>query len=221
MTTADGLMAFFAEFDENDVEAFRQWHNREHMAERVSIPGFLRGARYRGLDTPERFLMTYETQSPAVLGSKPYHAAVNNPTPWTKQALHWFRNPARAIYVKVTEAGGPGWRTAPYALAVRFNHAGNVEDFARGTGLLALPQSGGAQRVGVYAVDQEISGIMTSERQIYGGGQGEQEYLIIVELSEPFDAAPTLPGADTLAAEGASDLFVDRLAIDFAQEAPQ
>lgn len=220
MTTADGLMAFYAEFDAEDIEEFRRWHNCEHMAERVAIEGFLRGARYRGLDTPERFLMTYETETAAVLASAPYHAALNDPTPWTSQALTWFRNPARAIYTKTAQAGGPSWRTAPYALTFRFNRDGDTADLARRLGLFELTETGGAQRVSVYAVDADISGIMTSERKIYSGGPGRQEHLIIVERMDPFAAGPALPGADALTAEGASDVFVDRFALDFALEAP-
>jgi len=37
---------------------FDQWHNREHMPERVGIPGFRRGRRYVAVaSTPERFLI--------------------------------------------------------------------------------------------------------------------------------------------------------------------
>ena len=39
----------------NDVapegrEQFYEWHNHEHMPERVGIPGFLRGRRYHAAD---------------------------------------------------------------------------------------------------------------------------------------------------------------------------
>ena len=40
--TGTGLMAFWAEIDESYVDRFRQWHNCEHMPERVSVPGFFK-----------------------------------------------------------------------------------------------------------------------------------------------------------------------------------
>jgi hypothetical protein len=35
-----GLLAIWAGLDADDVEAYRQWHNCEHMPERVTLPGF-------------------------------------------------------------------------------------------------------------------------------------------------------------------------------------
>jgi hypothetical protein len=38
-----GLMAFWASFERQDLARYVEWHNCEHMAERVSIPGFQTG----------------------------------------------------------------------------------------------------------------------------------------------------------------------------------
>ncbi|XWN30562.1 MAG: hypothetical protein ROR55_24320 [Devosia sp.] len=224
MTPADGLMAFYAQFDDADVEAYRRWHNCEHMAERVAIPGFLRGRRYRNLDDPRTFLMTYETENAAVLGSDAYHAALNAPTPWTREALTWFRNPARAIYAKDRDMGEPTWRPAPYMLTLRFNLPPAQEaELLNGAvaSLLSGAMADGALRARLYNVDEAISGMMTSERKIYSGGPGEQKFIVLIERIEPFDAASDLPGRSHLEGLGASDIFVDRLTIDFALEAPR
>jgi hypothetical protein len=217
MKDPQGLMAFYADFDEPDVEKYRRWHNCEHMAERVSLPGFRRGLRYRGLDAPATFLMLYETDDAAVLGSEAYHAALNAPTAWTRDALTWFRNPARAIYTKSFEEGAPGWRPFPYMLTLRFN-----TDAARLPGIEALLRgaaAAAADRVRLYHEDEAISGMMTAERRIYSGGPGAQQYLALLERMEPF--ADGLPDADALATEGAVDIFADRFTIDFALEAPR
>lgn len=223
MDDADGLMAFYADFEEKDVDAFRRWHNCEHMAERVAIQGFVRGRRYQGTDAPRRFLMTYETQTAAVLGSEPYHAALNAPTPWTRDALTWFRNPARAIYSKLTDAGAPAWRPEPYALTYRFNADPAAEAHLVGEELpraLEALVTNGAQRARLYTVDEAISGMMTSERQIYSGGPGKQKYLALIELMQPFQTVGSLPDEAWLAGHGARDIFPDRLTVDFALEAP-
>ena len=66
MTTADlsqakGLMVFLANFEPQQQQAYRQWHNAEHIPERVGIPGFLLGRRYLATDDATRFLMCYDT----------------------------------------------------------------------------------------------------------------------------------------------------------------
>jgi hypothetical protein len=40
---SQGLLAFWADIDSDYVLRFQQWHNCEHMPERLSIPGFLGG----------------------------------------------------------------------------------------------------------------------------------------------------------------------------------
>ena len=39
-----GLMAFWADIDRDYESRFLEWHNCEHMPERVSVPGFREGA---------------------------------------------------------------------------------------------------------------------------------------------------------------------------------
>lgn len=226
MARAEGLMAFYADIEGEHVEDFRRWHNCEHMEERVALPGFLHGRRYRGYEGAPDFLMTYETETPAVLASEPYHAALNDPTPWTREALGWFRTPARAIYGLVAETGSEHWRPTPYLFTARFNVLEAVEDdFVNGIGprLAGDPVDGKAVTRGrLWRVDEPISGMMTSERRIYGGGPGDQKYLMTIEIVAPFEslAADRLPTADAFAEAGCTDLFVDRFSIDFALDPP-
>ena len=226
MARAEGLMAFYADIDPENVEDYRRWHNCEHMEERVRIPGFLRGRRYRGYDGAPGFLMSYETETAAVLGSPAYHAALNAPTAWTKRALTWFRNPVRSIYGLLAETGEVPWRAAPYLLAARFNVPADAEPAFLsdlGPALLRGAVDGAAvPRARLYAIDEAISAMMTSERKIYGGGPGNQKFLVLVEAMAPFAEIPAgrMPDAATFASVGATDLFLDLLSIDFALEAP-
>src|ERR1700730_11880409 len=64
---------------------FFEWHNREHMPERVGIPGFRRGRRYIALSGAPEFFTLYETDSPEVLVGQDYLNRLNNPTPLTQR----------------------------------------------------------------------------------------------------------------------------------------
>ena len=69
---------------------FYEWHNREHMPERVGIPGFRRGRRYIAkYGTPEFFTL-YEADSAEVLVGQDYLNRLNNPTPWTQRVPPTF-----------------------------------------------------------------------------------------------------------------------------------
>ena len=50
-------------------EEFLSWHVSEHIPERVSVPGFLRGRRYVAHDGIPRYFNFYETETLEVLHS--------------------------------------------------------------------------------------------------------------------------------------------------------
>ncbi|MHA1555281.1 MAG: hypothetical protein ACTSU0_12835 [Alphaproteobacteria bacterium] len=199
-----GLMAFWADFDEDDISAVRQWHNCEHMSERVNLPGFRAGRRYRGFGDASTFLMYYETQTPEVLASAPYQQALNSPTEWTKVALKLFREPARAVFRLIDDAGTVPDEPAFFLATTRFNITGDVAavlaEYRRNT-LPALARLDAVVRVRLWENQEGISGIQTEESSIYGDGPGRQRFALFVETKlkpEPITVA-SLPGLSEIA----------------------
>ena len=74
-----------------------EWHNREHMLERVGIPGFLRGRRYCALNAQPEFFTLYEAESLGVLTGAHYTGRLNNPTPWTRRVAPQLRSNVRSL----------------------------------------------------------------------------------------------------------------------------
>ena len=66
---------------------FNEWHNREHMPERVGISGFRRGRRYVAVSGGPEYFNLYEADSPEVLGGQDYLNRLNSPTDWTKRKM--------------------------------------------------------------------------------------------------------------------------------------
>jgi len=64
---AKGMMAFWTDIDDENLLEVQKWNNCEHMTERVSIPGFTVGRRYRGVDDAPTFFISYETRNTDVL----------------------------------------------------------------------------------------------------------------------------------------------------------
>ena len=178
-TGTRGLMAFWADFADTDLPAFREWHNCEHMEERCSIPGFTAGRRYVGIGSAPTVLMYYETTEAAVLASKAYHARLNDPTPWTRATLPLFRNADRNVFTLLDEAGSPPATEAPYVTTVRFNLQAETETGAvswhREHWIHDVAALEDVIQVRLFAVDEDVSAIMTAERKIYGGGARSAE----------------------------------------------
>jgi hypothetical protein len=86
----------------NDVapdgrEQFYAWHDKEHIPERLALPGFRRGRRFvRPGHSPE-WLTMYEADDLSVVSSPAYLARLNAPTPATTTTLKYFRNTSRAV----------------------------------------------------------------------------------------------------------------------------
>jgi hypothetical protein len=216
MGEGSGLMAFWARIEESYLDRFRQWHNSEHMPERVSIPGFLAGQRYLGHGSNNFFLMMYETREPAVLGGPDYLARLNAPTAWTRESLPHFREPARNIYRRTSVQGKTDLFAAPCMVSLRFN-ADAVD-----AGLLAgVAAQAGVARTRLFEIDSAISGIQTSERKIYGGGPGEQRHLLLVECAiGAGEAGAPLRALLDVAAKDWRDVFVDLFTVDYVLSKP-
>jgi hypothetical protein len=189
-----GMMAFWADIDADYVLRYQQWHNCEHIPERVSIPGFIEGRRYRALDGHPSFLMFYDTETTSVLSSDAYMAALNAPTPWTREALTHFRKPTRDIFTRLVVAGQNSPRmAASYITSLRFDlpdEAAEVE--YAGRWIQAAAKLDHVERVRLYKVDAAIRNMATNERKVHGGGPGKQRYLVLIEESLPSKADDTV-----------------------------
>jgi len=97
MLAGEAVVAIWNGIAPEARDAFYDWHQNEHMPERVGIPGFRRGRRYVALEATPEFFTLYETDSPQVLEGTDYLNRLNNPTPWTRRATAPFRNTARSL----------------------------------------------------------------------------------------------------------------------------
>ena len=76
---------------------YYEWHNREHMPERVGMPGFRRGRRYMAVDGQPKFFILHETDSAATLTGAAYQLRLNNPTPLTRRNSALLMNASRSL----------------------------------------------------------------------------------------------------------------------------
>ncbi|MBI4636781.1 MAG: hypothetical protein HY727_10580 [Candidatus Rokubacteria bacterium] len=80
------LLMVWADVPPEQEEEFNRWYNEEHLAERLSVPGFLSGARYEAVKGGPKHLACYELEGAAVLESEAYRRVQANPTERTKRS---------------------------------------------------------------------------------------------------------------------------------------
>ena len=200
-----GFLGFWSDIDAGYQLRYQEWHNCEHVPERVSIPGFVEGRRYRVASTGPLFFMCYVTRDPDVLSSPAYLAALNAPTPWTREALGHFQNPERSLYRRLHEVGSAPAH-APYIVLVRFNDALPWADLAAALEQWLDVAPVASARASLYDMNTDASKIMTAERRIYSAGPGERQYLIGVEMLTRDEADAATESLRTELAAHASDL---------------
>lgn len=97
---------------------FTEWYNRQHLAERVALPGFLSGARYVAERGRPKYLAYYEWESTSVGPTPAYMERQDNPTRWTRRIMPSFRNTIRTVFRRKLRLGlGRGAAAACLRLA--------------------------------------------------------------------------------------------------------
>jgi hypothetical protein len=227
-----GLMAFWSSIEPANHRAYERWHNCEHMAERVSIPGFLRGRRYRSSADPDRFLMFYETRDEGALSSAAYLAALNAPTRRTREALAWFRRSTRSVFTLAASAGARTAWPAPVLVTARFPEASTTAGDGTGNGgspidLEALRAAGLAGRVRRYRLVGDSRSGKSNESAIHGAGIGELDGLLLAESSEVGLLDEAEPQArlrralaDALGPAALAAAEIETLGLEFALDKP-
>ncbi|MFI5013904.1 MAG: hypothetical protein ACHQAY_16310 [Hyphomicrobiales bacterium] len=187
---------------------FIEWHNREHMPERVAIPGFRRGRRYVAAYGSPQYYTLYEADDDRVLTGADYLERLNNPTPWTRQATQAFRNTSRGICrVAFSQGCGEGGSI----LTLRFDsEPGREAALERDLTDRMLPpllRVEGVCGVHLCIADRSASDVETAERK--GRKVGIPAWIVMVEASDPAaaDKACDMLVAGGLETAGAAEGF--------------
>lgn len=92
-----GVIAIWQDLIPEARQDYYEWHNRQHMPERLSIPGFRRARRFVAIRGGPEFYTLYEADSHGDVSGKAYLERLNAPTEWTRRIMPAFRNMARAV----------------------------------------------------------------------------------------------------------------------------
>lgn len=159
------------------------WHDREHMAGRMRVPGFQRGRRHIAIDADRDIFNIYEVDNLGVLTSGPYEALTLAPDPLTQRVGKLIVNAVRALaHVRYTAGDG----AAGFVHTIRFDVVPGREDALSGYLQEALPRLG--TRPGVISVhwcvaDEAASTVVTPERR--GRATAVPRWSVIVEGTAP------------------------------------
>jgi hypothetical protein len=159
-----GAVVVWNDVAEPGRDQFYDWHDKEHIPERLAIPGFRRGRRYIKPGHSPEWLTLYEADDLDVVTSPEYLQRLNSPTPGTTRTLQYFRNTSRAVCRIVSSTGSS---SGGNVLAMRLDVPGAQSDaMCRYLSMDVFPRAlalTGVVACHLYASDQDASHLRTAE----------------------------------------------------------
>ena len=201
---------------EEAVSEHDDWHTHEHLPERLSIPGFLRGTRWVALGEGPRYFVLYEVEDVDVLSSPPYLERLNRPSAWTSKMMPCYRGMRRGF---CNATGSFGLGTGHVCVLLRFEpRAGSDAALREWLAEDCLPRLPALPGVGsVHLLEGARAPAMTNEQRIRGVDAGIDWALVVTGYRE--DALAEVMhrelGPEQLREHGAIDVLGATYRLDY------
>jgi len=213
----DAILAVWNDVLPAQEADFNDWYIRDHLPDRVSIPGFRRGRRWLSAagDGP-RYFTFYEIDDVRVMRSAAYLDRHENPTDWTRRVMPAFVGMNRSICrVTAKQGRGDGGAAAVVRLAPETGSDDTFRGWIASQALPGIMRAPGILSASLWELDQPASRTpVTAETKLRETADAVINWALVVEASrlEELDpVAETVAGAPERAARAVGPLETYRL----------
>jgi hypothetical protein len=178
-----GVLAIWNGIADEAEADFAAWHVREHIPERVAVPGFLRGRRYVAEAGAPRYFNFYETETPETLVAPAYLERLNAPSDWTRRVVRHFRDTSRTV---CSVAASLGMGDGAFVGTVRLTSRPGAGNLARQVAAsVAEPVLAEPGIVAVHLLEgQADSGGQTAEKALRDRPDQQAAWIILIEATD-------------------------------------
>jgi hypothetical protein len=208
-----GVLAIWNGIADEAEADFVAWHVREHIPERVAVPGFLRGRRYVAEEGLPKYFNFYEVEAPETLTSPAYLERLNAPSDWTRRVVRHFQDTSRTV-CKVSWSRGVGDGGFVASLRLEANPGAGVDLVRVIEATVAEPAMREPGIVAVHLLEGlPDAGGQTAEKALRDRPDEQAAWILLVEATDRACLDRVLAGpasAGALAAAGVGSAAAGR-----------
>lgn len=177
-----GMLVVFTEVKARDERDLNEWYNREHVDERVNLPGFHRARRYISVRGAPKYLATYECDTVGDLATPGYLHLLANQTPWSQAVMAKFTHFHRlTLRIQVDLAHGVGGAVACVRFVPDPRERKPLIAWLQETALPALIARPGLLGAFAAETDLEVTNAPLQEKSMDHPKADEAEWVVMIE----------------------------------------
>lgn len=180
MNLGQGVMAVWNDLEFGHEAEFEAWYQRQHIPERLRVPGFREARRYVAASGSPRYCAFYWLDDIAVMASPVYLERLAHPTRWTKRMMPRFRAMGRSpCSVTLDRGAGLGGAMTWIAMLDRRGapRACIERAFDRAAGDPALV------RLQLWECEPRIAALVNPEQQLRTHCDQVAEWIVCIEAT--------------------------------------
>jgi hypothetical protein len=181
-----GMLVVYTEVKPRDERDFNEWYNREHIDERVNLPGFHRARRYVAERGAPKYLATYECDHVGDLATPGYLDLLANQTPWSQAVMARFTTFHRMtlrVQVDLTHGVGGAITTVRFVPDPRKRRL--MTDWLTATVLPRTIAKPGLVGAAALENDLEAANAPIQQKSMDHPRAEDAEWIVMIEGSDP------------------------------------
>ena len=185
-----GMLIVYNQVKPRHERDFNEWYNREHIDERVNLPGFQRARRYVAVRATPKYLALYECDTVNDLATPGYLALLANQTPWTQAVMARFTHFNRmTLRVQIDMAHGEGGALTTVRFVPRPAMRRQLIGWLKETAFPRAIARPGMVGAAVAENDIEIANAPLQSRSMDHPKADQAEWVVLLEGADPVATA--------------------------------
>jgi hypothetical protein len=181
-----GMLITLTAVKSRDESDFNEWYNREHIDERVNLPGFHRARRYVAVKASPKYLATYECDSVSDLATPGYLQLLANQTAWSQAVMARFTHFNRLtlrIQIDLTHGVGGAVTCVRFVPDLRKRNA--LAAWLEGTALPRVIARNGMLGAVAAENDIDIANAPLQDKSMDRPKALDAEWVVLLEGADP------------------------------------